>query len=143
MLHYMTTIKKLNSERQYIKSKERSMIRNENTDLSQLNRITNIVCDVFGVPLNLIKHKSRVPSLVIPRQVIGYFARAYYPYHQIGFYFDQHHSTIISGVNSVNDLLSYDKEFMKKFDAVEFRVNNKIEQIEEKAESLTELNTFH
>ena len=79
-----------------------------------LDFIQKTVAEYFGLPVELLKAKTRKKEVVTARQVAMYFAKEHTSHslksigHQFG---GRDHSTVIHSVQTVSDLLDSDKSF--------------------------------
>lgn len=76
--------------------------------------IQKTVSEYFSVSLEDMKAKTRKKEIVIARQVAMYFAKEYthHSLKSIGFHFGgRDHSTVIHGVQSINDMIETDSKF--------------------------------
>lgn len=76
--------------------------------------IQKTVSEYYSVSLEDMKAKTRKKEIVIARQVAMYFAKEYthHSLKSIGFHFGgRDHSTVIHGVQSINDMMETDAKF--------------------------------
>ncbi|UYZ63244.1 chromosomal replication initiator protein DnaA [Hymenobacter weizhouensis] len=79
-----------------------------------LDFIQKTCAEYFGVPLDLLKAKTRKKEVVTARQVAMYFAKEHtsHSLKSIGHHFGgRDHSTVIHSVQTVSDLIDSDKSF--------------------------------
>jgi chromosomal replication initiator protein len=99
--------------------KRSSMIKD---DRKKAEVIKRIVCQYLGLPLSLVMTRGRKHYLVEGRQMAMYFMRKYtrLSLNQTGLEFGGlNHATVIHAVHTVNNILTYDKVYMRKFKDVE------------------------
>jgi len=76
--------------------------------------IQKTVADYFGVPVGLLKEKTRKKEIVTARQVAMYFTKEFtsHSLKTIGFHFGgRDHATVIHSVQTVSDLIDSDHKF--------------------------------
>jgi len=76
--------------------------------------IQKTVADYFGVPVGLLKEKTRKKEIVTARQVAMYFTKEYtsHSLKTIGFHFGgRDHATVIHSVQTVSDLIDSNRKF--------------------------------
>jgi chromosomal replication initiator protein len=76
--------------------------------------IQKTVADYFGVPVALLKEKTRKKEVVTARQVAMYFTKEHtnHSLKTIGYHFGgRDHATVIHSVQTVSDLIDSDKKF--------------------------------
>ena len=85
------------------------------SEIAVLNKVTRIVCEVFGLTEEQLKSKSRERILSDARAVAFKMLRdnSKFPYTTIGGYFQRDHSTIIHGIEKHNSLATYDKGYAR------------------------------
>jgi chromosomal replication initiator protein len=79
-----------------------------------LDFIQKTVAEHFGIPVDLLKAKTRKKEVVTARQVAMYFAKEHtnHSLKSIGYHFGgRDHSTVIHSVQTVSDLIDSDKTF--------------------------------
>lgn len=79
--------------------------------------IQKTVADYFGVPVNLLKDKTRKKEIVTARQVAMYFTKEHtnHSLKTIGYHFGgRDHATVIHSVQTVSDLIDSDKKFKEQ-----------------------------
>jgi len=82
--------------------------------VDEMNRITHIVCNNLGVFYFNLKSPSRLHSVVQARQICMYFIRERMKskLKDIGEFFGgRDHSTVISSIECVKDLMETDKNY--------------------------------
>ena len=90
--------------------------------------IQKTVSEYFSVSLDDMKAKTRKKEIVIARQVAMYFAKEYthHSLKSIGFHFGgRDHSTVIHGVQSVNDMMETDSKFKYAVDELKKKLKMK------------------
>ncbi len=80
---------------------------NKISDISIINRV---VAHVFLVDPEKLKERTRVQTIVVPRQVAMYMARKYtrWTYAAIGAFYGLDHSTAIHAVKSAQNIIDID-----------------------------------
>ena len=90
--------------------------------------IQKTVSEYFSVSLDDMKAKTRKKEIVIARQVAMYFAKEYthHSLKSIGFHFGgRDHSTVIHGVQAVNDMMETDSKFKYSIDELKKKLKMK------------------
>lgn len=103
----------------------KNFIKNNTREIS-IEAIQKIVCEHLSVPQELLKAKTRRREVVQARQISMYFAKELTKssLKNIGMHFGgRDHSTVIHAVQTVNDLLSIDKEFKKHIEEIKKKIN--------------------
>ena len=106
--------------------KRSSMIKD---DRKKAEVIKRVVCSYLGLQQTLIISRGRKGHIVEARQMAMYFIRKYtrLSLKQTGMEFGGlDHSTVIHGVDTVNNTLSYDKLYMRKFKDVETKIKQEL-----------------
>jgi hypothetical protein len=82
-----------------------------------IQEIINEVCKTFDVGEHMLYQKTRKRNVVMPRFFAIYFIKMFttLTLTKIGTIFNRDHSTIISAINTIDDLLSYDKEIQNTY----------------------------
>ena len=99
------------------------------TDDDKVKDIKEIVCKYFGISLWMIESRSRKREIVEPRQIAATLVREFTRFSLKGTglrFGGLDHSSIISAVNTVNDLIATDKDYRKKFEYVKMLVQAKL-----------------
>jgi chromosomal replication initiation ATPase DnaA len=102
--------------------KRSSMIKD---DRKKAEVIKRVICSYLGLQESLITSRGRKGYVVEARQMAMYFIRKYtrLSLKQTGLEFGGlDHSTVIHAANTVNNTLSYDKLYMRKFKDVENQI---------------------
>ncbi len=79
--------------------------------------IQKTVADFFGVPVGLLKEKTRKKEIVTARQVAMYFTKEHtnHSLKTIGYHFGgRDHATVIHSVQTVSDLVDSDRKFREQ-----------------------------
>ena len=82
-----------------------------------LDFIQKTVAAYFGIPVDLLKDKTRKKEVVTARQVAMYFAKHHtsHTLKTIGFHFGgRDHTTVMHSVQTVSDLVDSDKKFREQ-----------------------------
>lgn len=84
----------------------------------ELERIASIVSESYGIPIEVLKSRTRRREVLIPRQVIMDYAYKTEELTQkyIGNYFNRDHSTVINAIQQVSDLYETNKTFKRNYD---------------------------
>ncbi len=88
--------------------------------------IISTVCEQYGIKQEDIASKKRNKEIVLPRQIIMYLAREYTdaPLEEIGKSLGKKdHTTVISGVNKIKDLLNGDNDVSRTIDIINKKLN--------------------
>lgn len=82
-----------------------------NDYLVSIDDVTNKACEVLQTSKELLMSKSRANRLPEKRALIYKIANKEFKHTKlrIGKYFSRDHSTVISGINKINDLIDVDK----------------------------------
>jgi chromosomal replication initiator protein len=99
------------------------------TDDDKVKDIKEIVCKYFGISLWMIESRSRKREIVEPRQIATALVREFTRFSLKGTglrFGGLDHSSIISAVNTVNDLIVTDKDYRKKFEHIKMLVHAKL-----------------
>lgn len=89
------------------------------------SRITQIVCDYYGVlPIDLTT-KSRQRKYTIPRFISMHLIsqKTKLTLMEIGKLFNRDHSSVIFGVNKVKDLIEFDKQLKQEVWEIKLRLS--------------------
>lgn len=82
-------------------------------------KLIKIVADIFGTSPTDIKGKSRTKPTADARAVCFYFLRKKgMTVEKVGQLFNRHHTTVVLGTQKVEELLSFDKSFIKQVEQV-------------------------
>jgi chromosomal replication initiation ATPase DnaA len=106
--------------------KRSSMIKD---DRKKAEVIKRVVCSYLGLQQTLIISRGRKGHIVEARQMAMYFIRKYtrLSLKQTGMEFGGlDHSTVIHAAHTVNNTLSYDKLYMRKFKDVETKIKQEL-----------------
>lgn len=106
--------------------KRSSMIKD---DRKKAEVIKRVVCSYLGLQQTLIISRGRKGHIVEARQMAMYFIRKYtrLSLKQTGMEFGGlDHSTVIHASHTVNNTLSYDKLYMRKFKDVETKIKQEL-----------------
>ena len=88
-------------------------VKNNNHEIS-IDYIQKVVCDYFGLPVDLMKSKTRKREVVQARQVTMYFAKSLTKssLSAIGSYCGgKDHATVLHACRTVNNLMETDKKY--------------------------------
>lgn len=102
----------------------KNFVKNANREIS-IDSIQKIVSEYFQLPVEKLKEKTRKREIVQARQISMYFAKKYTKssLKLIGLHFGgRDHSTVIHALNTVNDLMSTDKQFNQYVDEIQKRI---------------------
>ena len=86
-----------------------------------IDGIVSVVTEHYGVRIADLKSKSRLRSIVIPRQVAMYLAKELtnLSLKSIGYHFGgRDHSTVIHAIQTVNDLMDTNKDMAKEVNSL-------------------------
>lgn len=103
----------------------KNFIKNVSREIS-IDSIQKLVCEHLSVDKELLKAKTRKREIVQARQISMYFAKELTKssLKTIGMHFGgRDHSTVIHAVQTVNDLISIDKEFRKNIDEIKKKIS--------------------
>lgn len=85
-----------------------------------LDVYTEIICEYFGLPADLVRAVGRKREVVIARQIICYFAKLKgITLDSCGKYFNQDHTTIMSSIRQVNALIDTDPDYKATVNEIE------------------------
>lgn len=89
-------------------------------------KIIKIVCSEFMVSENDLKSRAKNREIVMPRQISMHIIResTTMGLKAIGDVFNRHHSTVISAINTVNDLIETDKNFKSKYEQIQRKITS-------------------
>lgn len=90
-----------------------------------LEDLENFICKEFKITPEQLKGKCRRTEYVYPRQLFCYLMKLYSPrqsYVSIGRFINRDHSTVITSIEKVNDILDTDRAFRKAMTNLKFRV---------------------
>ena len=75
----------------------------------------------LGIPVSAIYSKSRKTEVVTARQVYWrLMLNNGFSYSEIGRFFNKNHATIIHGISKINDFISVNDSYLKRYlDAIE------------------------
>ncbi len=88
--------------------------------------IISTVCEQYGVKQEDVISKKRNKEIVLPRQIVMYLAREYTdsPLEEIGRALGKKdHTTVMSGVNKIKDLITIDEDLQKNIDIINKKLN--------------------
>ncbi|WP_026495448.1 chromosomal replication initiator protein DnaA [Butyrivibrio sp. WCD3002] len=88
--------------------------------------IISTVCEQYGIKQDDITSKKRNKEIVLPRQIIMYLCREYTdaPLEEIGRALGKKdHTTVMSGINKIKDLLIGDNEVSRTIDIINKKLN--------------------
>ncbi|SDB65627.1 MULTISPECIES: chromosomal replication initiator protein DnaA [unclassified Butyrivibrio] len=88
--------------------------------------IISTVCEQYGVKQEDIASKKRNKEIVLPRQIAMYLARELTdsPLEEIGKSLGKKdHTTVMSGINKIKDLLSVDEDLRRNLDIINKKLN--------------------
>ena len=91
-----------------------------------IDSIQKIVCDYLGVPIEIMKSKTRKREVVQARQITMYFAKIFTKSSlaNIGMQCGgKDHATVLHETKNVNDLIDTDKRFRKQIEDIENKIN--------------------
>jgi hypothetical protein len=76
-----------------------------------MDKIANLICDSFSIPIDNLKTPSRDGGLVYPRQIIMYIAlkNKIGSLAEIGKYFNRDHATVLHAKKSIQNYKQTDK----------------------------------
>jgi len=102
----------------------KTFVKNANREIS-IDSIQKIVSDYFEMPVEKLKEKTRKREIVQARQISMYFAKKYTKnsLKNIGLHFGgRDHSTVIHALNTVNDLMTTDRDFMQYVEDIKKKI---------------------
>jgi chromosomal replication initiation ATPase DnaA len=82
-----------------------------------IEEIEKVVCKIYEIDITLFKSKTRIREVVDARKAFYYMVRRLKPktsLSSIGRYLNQHHATVLHGVNMCNMLIEHDAAFRIK-----------------------------
>ena len=88
--------------------------------------IISTVCEQYGIKQEDITSRKRNKEIVVPRQIIMYLSREYTdaPLEEIGRALGKKdHTTVMSGINKIKDLLTGDNEVSRTVDVLMKKLN--------------------
>ena len=88
--------------------------------------IISTVCEQYGIKQEDVTSKKRHKEIVLPRQIIMYLSREYTesPLEEIGRALGKKdHTTVMSGINKIKDLLEGDNEVSRTVDIIKKKLN--------------------
>jgi chromosomal replication initiator protein len=103
----------------------KNFIKNVSREIS-IDSIQKLVCEHLIVDQDLLKAKTRKREVVQARQISMFFAKELTKasLKTIGMHFGgRDHSTVIHAVQTVNDLISIDKEFRRNIDEIKKKIS--------------------
>ena len=121
-----STIYKMGIDLNLAKSIINKIVKNTNREID-INYIQEIVSKYFHISIEEMKDKVRKKEIVIARQVAMYFSKDYTnnSLKSIGFHFGgRDHSTVIHGVQAVNDMIDTDIIFKKNINEINKRLSS-------------------
>ena len=102
----------------------KNFVKNANREIS-IESIQKIVSDYFQLPVEKLKEKTRKREVVQARQISMYFAKQYtkVSLKTIGLHFGgRDHSTVIHALNTVRDLMTWDRDFRRYVDEIQQKI---------------------
>ena len=87
-----------------------------------IDYIQKVVCDYFGLTIDVINSSTRHREIVQARQLIMYYAKKYtkYSLSTIGLYCgNKNHATVLHACRTVNNLMDTDKQFRIQAEKIE------------------------
>lgn len=87
-----------------------------------LNSIESVVASQYGVTIDEIRSDTRCRPIPEARFMAMYFMKKRYPnlhWREVGAMFGKHHSTAVYATRFVENMLSVDKNFQKRYSIVE------------------------
>jgi chromosomal replication initiation ATPase DnaA len=108
------------------------------TDLAKAAlEIAELVCERYGVAVELLAGKSREEQIVVPRHVVFFLVRKLTgkTYAAIGKLFGRDHGTILHGCDRVEDRASVDRFFKMQVEAIERAIKSRFKGQEEERKS--------
>lgn len=102
----------------------KNFVKNVSKEIS-IEYIQKLVCDYFGISIDMVKSKTRKREIVQARQISMYFAKdlTKSSLKTIGMHFGgRDHSTVIHACQTVNDLIETDKKFKLDVDELSKRI---------------------
>ncbi len=102
----------------------KNFVKNVSKEIS-IEYIQKLVCDYFGISIDMVKSKTRKREIVQARQISMYFAKdlTKSSLKTIGMHFGgRDHSTVIHACQTVNDLMETDKKFKLDVDELSKRI---------------------
>lgn len=87
-----------------------------------IDYIQKVVCDYFGLTIDVINSSTRHREIVQARQLIMYYAKKYtkYSLSTIGLYCgNKNHATVLHACRTVNNLMDTDKQFKIQAEKIE------------------------
>ncbi len=103
----------------------KNFVKNVGREIS-IDSIQKLVCAHLSVNIELLKAKTRKREIVQARQISMFFAKELTKssLKTIGLHFGgRDHSTVIHAVQTVNDLISIDKEFRKNIEEIKKKIS--------------------
>lgn len=84
--------------------------------ITKPSTIINMISEKSGMPIDIIKSKSRKRNIVEVRQLCMYFIyKAGYTLKQTGLFFKKDHATVIHACKTINNLFETNKVFIEKY----------------------------
>ncbi|MBI1221294.1 MAG: chromosomal replication initiator protein DnaA [Bacteroidetes bacterium] len=102
----------------------KNFVKNVSKEIS-IEYIQKLVCDYFGISIEMVKSKTRKREIVQARQISMYFAKdlTKSSLKTIGMHFGgRDHSTVIHACQTVNDLMETDKKFKMDVEELSKRI---------------------
>lgn len=88
--------------------------------------IKKCVCEVYGLRFEDIDVRERSKEIVEQRQQVMFFMRKYtqMSLREIGCIFAKkyHYSTVIHALQTIDNLMSYDRRVVRKYEAIDFLI---------------------
>ena len=82
----------------------------------RVNNLTKRVCESYYISEKELMSNRRLRYIVLPRQVVMYILRKEYnmTFERIAKLFNKTHATVISSVNVIENMMTYDEELRNK-----------------------------
>jgi chromosomal replication initiator protein len=119
-----TTLNKKEPDLDLAKTVMRNFVRNVNPDVS-LETIQTMVCEYFGLPVDMLRGRTRKREVVQARQISMYLAKKFtkQSLKSIGDSFGgRDHSTVIHSCQAVEDLMDTDRRFRGQLDEIQKKI---------------------
>ena len=102
----------------------KNFVKNVSREIS-IDYIQKLVCDFYGISVEMVKSKTRKREIVQARQISMFFAKdlTKASLKNIGMHFGgRDHSTVIHACQTVNDLIETDKKFRGDVEEISKRI---------------------
>jgi len=119
-----TTLNKKEPDLDLAKTVMRNFVRNVNPDVS-LETIQTMVCEYFGLHVDMLRGRTRKREVVQARQISMYLAKKFtkQSLKSIGDSFGgRDHSTVIHSCQAVEDLMDTDRRFRGQLDEIQKKI---------------------